>query len=147
MLFSSFFFLFFFVVVYFYLCVCVCVCVCVYVCVFCRTCFSRATYACKFPSVRPSVCPSVQSTFSQGFLWAQILLQFFTDHFWKVACVFFMVWGCACGLDYFLLLFAHCELSHFSPLIYRQWYRLWAQLLLQCFIGCSETLHVFFFMA
>ena len=45
--------------------------------------------------------------------------------FWNFACVFFMVWGCACGLGKivgtFLSLFPHCELSHFSPSIYRQW--------------------------
>ena len=44
--------------------------------------------------------------------------------FWNFACVFFMVWGCACGLDIivrlFLSLFPHCELSHFSPFIYKQ---------------------------
>ena len=44
--------------------------------------------------------------------------------FWNFACVFFMVWECACGLDVivrlFLSLFPHCELSHFSPFIYKQ---------------------------
>ena len=45
---------------------------------------------------------------------------------WNFACVFFMVWGCACGLDVivkllFFYFFPHCELSHFSPSIYRQW--------------------------
>ena len=46
---------------------------------------------------------------------------------WNFACVFFMVWGCACGLDvivklccFFFYFFPHCELSHFSPSIYRQ---------------------------
>ena len=41
--------------------------------------------------------------------------------FWNFAYVFFMVWGC---LDIivrcFLSLFPHCELSHFSPFIYKQ---------------------------
>ena len=45
--------------------------------------------------------------------------------FWNFACVFFMVWGCAGGLGIivstFLSLFPHCELSHFSTSIYRQW--------------------------
>ena len=44
---------------------------------------------------------------------------------WNFACVFFMVWGCACDLDVivrlFFSLFPHCELSLFSPSIYRQW--------------------------
>ena len=45
--------------------------------------------------------------------------------FWNFACVFFMVWGCACGLRIIvrtcLLLFPHFELSLFSPSVYRQW--------------------------
>ena len=45
--------------------------------------------------------------------------------FWNFAYVFFMVWGCACGLGIivrtFLSLFPHSELSHFSPFIYKQW--------------------------
>ena len=45
--------------------------------------------------------------------------------FWNFACVVFMVWGCAHGLDiivksFFSLLFLHYELSHFSPSVYRQ---------------------------
>ena len=44
---------------------------------------------------------------------------------WNFACVFFMVWWCACDLDIivklFFSLFPHCELRHFSPSIYRQW--------------------------
>ena len=45
-----------------------------------------------------------------------------------------MVWGCACGLDvllnylffvylfiYLFTFFPHCELSYFSPSIYKQW--------------------------
>ena len=44
--------------------------------------------------------------------------------FWNFKYVFFIVWGCACGLDLivrlFLLLFPHCELSHFAPFIYKQ---------------------------
>ena len=44
---------------------------------------------------------------------------------WNFACVFFMVWGCACDLDVivrlFFSLFPHCECSHFSPSVYRQW--------------------------
>ena len=85
-------------------------------------------------------------------LLAQLLLVLY-QLFSNFACVFLMVWGCACGLDIivgslfchffdivilvifhpdyidsgyllldqFLSLFQHCELSHFSPWIYRQW--------------------------
>ena len=42
---------------------------------------------------------------------------------WNFACVFFMVWGCACDLDVivrlFFSLFPHCELIHYSPAIYK----------------------------
>ena len=45
--------------------------------------------------------------------------------FWNFAYVFYMVRRCACGLGIivrtFLSLFPHCELSHFSPSVYRQW--------------------------
>ena len=44
---------------------------------------------------------------------------------WNFACVFFMVWECACDFDVigrsFSSVFLHCELSYFSPSIYRQW--------------------------
>ena len=58
------------------------------------------------PSVRPSVCLSVRpSTFTMGVLWAQLLLQFFYRSCWNFADIFFMVWGCACGLDIIVGLF------------------------------------------
>ena len=42
--------------------------------------------------------------------------------FWNFACVFFIVWGCACGLGIIVLsLLPHSELSHISPSVYRQW--------------------------
>ena len=45
--------------------------------------------------------------------------------FWNIADVFFMVWGCVCGLDIFVRLFfvtfPFYELSHFSTSMYRQW--------------------------
>ena len=78
------------------------------------------------PCVRPSVGPSVHpSTFTLGVLWAQFLLQFCTDHFetlhvfsqWYEDVHEVWIWL----LDYFLSLFPHCELSHFSPSICRQW--------------------------
>ena len=66
-------------------------------------------------------------------LWAQLLLHY--RLLWTFACVFFMVWGCACGLGIivrtFLSLFLHCELSHFHPQYIDNGYLLWAQLLLQ----------------
>ena len=43
--------------------------------------------------------------------------------FWNFACVYFMVWGCALGLDIIVRAsFPHCELK--SPSIYRQWVHL-----------------------
>ena len=67
-----------------------------------------------------SVHPSVfLSTFTLCVLWAQLLLQLWTDHF-ETLQVFFpwyedvhVVWIEL--LDYFLSLFPHCELNHFSP--------------------------------
>ena len=56
-------------------------------------------------------------------LWAQLLLQFCTDHFETLH--MFSSWYedvhvvCIYMLDHFLLLFSHCEL-HFSPIIYKQ---------------------------
>ena len=100
----------------------------------CRTCFSMGDRHSSFrPSVRPSIHPSVHlsfhpfvflSAFALRALWAQLLLQFCTNHI-ETAYVFFMVWRCACGLDItirlFLSLFPHCELSHFITSIYRLW--------------------------
>ena len=77
----------------------------------CHTCFSKGDLGmqvsvCLFihPSVRSFVCPS---TFTQGVLWAQLLLQFCTNllEFWNFGGVFMMVWGCACGLDIIVRLF------------------------------------------
>ena len=49
---------------------------------------------------------------------------------WNFACVFFMIWGCACGLDiivrsfffffFFFFIFSTLWTSHFSPSIYRR---------------------------
>ena len=38
-------------------------------------------------------------------LWVQLLLQFCTDYYETLHCVFFMVWGCACDLDVIVKLF------------------------------------------
>ena len=58
-------------------------------------------------------------------LWAQLFLQFCTDHFEVLHMFFLYTAWCAYGLGIivrtFLSLFPHCELSHFSPLVYRQW--------------------------
>ena len=60
-----------------------------------------------------------------GVLWAQLLLQFFTDLFetlqtfssWCEDVHVVWIWL----LEYFLSLFPLCELSHFSTSVYRQW--------------------------
>ena len=48
----------------------------------------------------------------------------FVPMFRNFAYVFCMVWGWACGLDIivrlFFVTFPYCELSHFSPFIYKQ---------------------------
>ena len=67
---------------------------------FCRTCFSMGDLGvqvsvCLF--VRPSVCPSVN--IYHGCLVSVTPLTVFYWSFWNFADVFFMVWGCACGLD------------------------------------------------
>ena len=58
-------------------------------------------------------------------LWAQLLLQFCTDCFETLHVLFFMVCWCACSLGLivrtFSSTFPHCELSQFSPSIYRHW--------------------------
>ena len=57
-------------------------------------------------------------------LWAHLLTVLYRS-FWNFEYVFFMVWGCAYCSDiivrsFFLSLFPHCELSHFSLFIYKQ---------------------------
>ena len=73
--------------------------------------------------VRTFVRPSIR----QHLTWVSCERNSFTvlhPLFWDFACVFLMVWGCACGLDIIvgsiLSLFRHCELSHFSPWLCRQ---------------------------
>ena len=82
------------------------------------------------PFVRPSVLPSARPflrpsvNIYHGCLVSATPLTIFYRSFWNFADVFFVVWGCACGLDinnYFLSLFPLCELSHFSTSMYRQW--------------------------
>ena len=62
---------------------------------------------------------------SRYLLWAQLLLQFYTDCF-ETLHVFsswyedvHVIW--VYMLEHFLSLFPHCELSHFSPSVYRRW--------------------------
>ena len=67
---------------------------------FCRTCFSMGDVG-----VQVSVQSSVRSSiFTLGVLWAQLLLVLYQS-FWNFACVFIMVWGCACGLDIIVRLY------------------------------------------
>ena len=53
-------------------------------------------------SVRPSVCPSIRPSVCQHLPWVfceRNSPTVFYRLFWNFACVFFMVWECACGLD------------------------------------------------
>ena len=120
--------------------------------------------------VRPFVCPSVcLSTFTMGVLWAQLLLQFFTDifetlqmfsstpetilyqSFWNFAHVFSMVWRCAYGLDIILALifitFSTLRSLSFSDLRFYENVvtvgTLWVQLLIQFYTDLFETLCMF----
>ena len=93
---------------------------------FCRTCFSMGDLGVQVSVrlfVHLSVCPSVN--IYHGCLVSTTPLTVVYWSFWNLADVFFMVWGCACGLDIivglFLSLFPLCELSHFSTSMYRQW--------------------------
>ena len=71
--------------------------------------------------------------------------------FWNFACVFFMVWGCACGFGIivrtFLSLFPHCELSHFSPSVYRQWVPLFERNSSYSFVPIVLKLCICFFFS
>ena len=98
---------------------------------------------------RPVVRPSVR-LFVNIYPWCLVSVTPLTDlyrSFWNFACVFFMVWGCAFGLNIivrsFLSLLPHCELSHFSPSIYRQWVSLVSATPLTVCIDRSELWHVF----
>ena len=46
-------------------------------------------------------------------------------------------------LEHFLSLFPHCELSHFSPSVYRQWVLLVSATRLQFCTDRFKTLHMF----
>ena len=64
---------------------------------FCCTCFSRVTKACKFPFI----CFPVSLSLCQHLPWVLVSATPCTVlywPFWNVACVFFMIWGCACDL-------------------------------------------------
>ena len=70
--------------------------------------------------------------------------------FWNFACDFFMVWGCACGLDIivrsFFFFFTFCYIVNlviFHPQYIDSGNLLWVQLLLQFCTNCYETLHFF----
>ena len=73
---------------------------------YCRTCFSIGDLGVQVSVhlfVRPSVRPSVNI-----YHWCLVSatpLTVFYRSFWNFANVFFMVWGCACGLDIIVRLF------------------------------------------
>ena len=105
----------------------------------------RASF-CPFvlPFVRPSVNvrSSVRSSIRQhlpGYLVSATPLTVLYRSFWNFACVFFMVGGCACGLDIivrlFFVTFSTLWTMSISPSIYRQWIQFCTDLI--------ETLHVF----
>ena len=70
--------------------------------IFFRTCFSMGDLGVQV-SVHPSVCPSV-NIYHWCLVSATPLTVFYWS-FWNFADVFFMVWGCACGLDIIVGLF------------------------------------------
>ena len=85
---------------------------------FCRTCFSMGDLGVQVsvrPSVRSSIrqhLPRVSCERNSSYSFVSVILKF--------ACVFFMVWfGYSCKIIF--ITFPHCEFSHFSLSIYRQW--------------------------
>ena len=74
-------------------------------------------------------------------------LTVFYQSIWNFADVFFMVWGCACGLDIivrlFFVTFPLCELSHFSTSVYRQWVPCERNSSYNFYTDLFETLHMF----
>ena len=72
--------------------------------IYCCTCFSTCDIGVQVsvhlfvcPSISPSVHPSI--FIYSGCLVSATPLTVLYQSFWNFACVFFMVWGCACGLD------------------------------------------------
>ena len=93
------------------------------ICIFCHTCFSMGDLGVQV-SVSLSIRSFVRSsTFTLGILWAQLLLQFCTNLFETLQVFFFMVWGCACGLDIIVRLFfvTFSTLWTFLTSVYRRW--------------------------
>ena len=78
-------------------------------------------------SVRLSVGSSICLFLNiyHGCLVSATPLTVFYRSFWNFADVFFMVWGCACGLDIivrlFFVTFSTLWTCHFSTSVYRQW--------------------------
>ena len=116
---------------------------------FCHTCFSMGDLGVQVLFVRPSV------NIYHGCLVSATPLTVLYRSFWNFADVFFMVWGCACGLGIivrlFFITFSLCELSHFSTSVYRRWvpcecnssYNFIPIFLKLCtFFPCSEDVHV-----
>ena len=91
---------------------------------FCCTCFSMGDLGVQV-SVRLSVHLSVHSSFRQpwvscehypGCLVSATPLTVLYWSFWNFACVFFMAWRCACGLDIIVRLF-FCDFFHIMKLV------------------------------
>ena len=74
-------------------------------CRFCRTCFSMGDLGVQV-SIRLFVRPSVN--IYPGCLVSATPFTALYQSFWNFACVFVMVWGCACGLDIIVRLFFVC---------------------------------------
>ena len=73
---------------------------------FCRTCFSMGNLGVQV-SIRPSVHPFVPLSVNI-YPWCLVSatpLTVLCQSFWNFACVFIMVWRCACGLDIIVRLF------------------------------------------
>ena len=91
----------------------------------------------KRPSFRPTVRPFVHPSVNifHGCLVSATPLTVLYRSFWKFACVFFIVWGYACGLQLIVRLFFITFSSLWTAIFHPQYivsgYVLWAQLLLQ----------------
>ena len=91
---------------------------------FCCTCFSMDDLG-KQVSVHPFIHPSISSSLCQHLPWISCERNSSYRSFWNFACVFFMVWRCACGLDLivrlFFVTFSTLWTESFFISIYRQW--------------------------
>ena len=103
----------------------------------------------RHASFCPFVCPSVRISVNiyPGCLVGTTPLTVLYWSFWNFACIFFMVWRYACGMDIivrsFLPLFHIVNLVIFHPQYIDGEYLLWTQLPLQFCTDRFETLHMF----